>query len=173
MESGIISRMKSTFRSAATSDRVLRAPASTSLSNVGPALLCTAASDIAEPAFPMVKDDSSIAGSKPHYCTVGVPIDDETGLIRNAALLPSGKRKDAWVLLSESLASALLDEGPRLDALQYFLMHKDRAGAPARAISLTRNWKAMLPEPPENAGEAVRRFLHPLFRACISATLES
>src|ERR1700681_1516804 len=109
--------MKCTFRSAATSERVFRAPASTSRANVGPALLCTAASDIAEPAFPMVKDDSSIAGSKLHYRTVGVPIHDETGLIRNAALLPSGERKDAWGLLSESLAGALLDEGPRVDAL--------------------------------------------------------
>jgi hypothetical protein len=87
----------------------------------------------------MVKGDSSIPGSKLHHRTVSAPIHGETSLNPNAVLLLSGKTGCAGGFLSESIASALLDKGPRLDASQYFPMHKDRAGAPASALSLTRH----------------------------------
>jgi hypothetical protein len=146
MESGIISRMKSTLRSARNNHRASSALASTRHAMVGPALLCTAASGVAKRASPMAKDGSSLAVSKLHCRTVGVPIHNETGLIPNESPLLGGERKGVVGYLSERVASALFDKGPRLAASQYFLTHKDRAGAPASAISLTRHWKAMLPE---------------------------
>jgi len=64
-----------------------------------------------------------------HYTTVGTPLRDSAGKIRNGVLVMHGSSGDASQVLAPSFASALVAPGQPLDASRHFLIFPDILGA--------------------------------------------
>src|SRR5579872_2064994 len=64
-----------------------------------------------------------------HFTTVGTPIRDSGGKIRNGVLIMHGSTNDAGQVLAPSFTAPLTGPGQPLDATKYFLIVPDILGA--------------------------------------------
>jgi homoserine O-acetyltransferase len=65
---------------------------------------------------------------KLHYRTLGTPVRDEKGIIRNAVLILHGTGGAGTQFLSEAFAGVLFGPGQLLDAAKYFIILPDNIG---------------------------------------------
>jgi homoserine O-acetyltransferase len=65
---------------------------------------------------------------KLHYATLGSPVRDESGLVRNAILILHGTGGSGQGFLREQFASVLFGPGQLLDATKYFIILPDGIG---------------------------------------------
>jgi homoserine O-acetyltransferase len=63
-----------------------------------------------------------------HYRTIGTPVRDERGIVRNAVLILHGTGGNGASLLGERFAGVLFDRGQLLDATRYFIILPDNIG---------------------------------------------
>ena len=63
-----------------------------------------------------------------HYTTVGVPLKDEAGVVRNAVLILHGTGGTGRAFLREQFAGVLFGPGQLLDATKYFIILPDGIG---------------------------------------------
>jgi homoserine O-acetyltransferase len=66
-----------------------------------------------------------------HYRTIGTPMRDARGTIRNAVLVMHGSSGDARQVLAKSMREPLVGPGLPLDPAKYFLIYPDILGAGA------------------------------------------
>lgn len=64
-----------------------------------------------------------------HYRTIGTPLRDQRGRIRNAVLVMHGSSGDAQQVLAPSMREPLVGPGLALDPAKYFLIYPDILGA--------------------------------------------
>jgi homoserine O-acetyltransferase/O-succinyltransferase len=65
---------------------------------------------------------------KLHYTTIGAPVKDATGAVRNAVLIMHGTTGNGRGFLSNQFAGGLFGPGQLLDATQYYLILPDAIG---------------------------------------------
>lgn len=63
-----------------------------------------------------------------HYTTVGTPLKDERGIVRNAVLIMHGTGGSGRAFLREQFAGVLFGRGQLLDATKYFIILPDAIG---------------------------------------------
>lgn len=65
---------------------------------------------------------------KLHYTTIGTPVRDQTGVVRNAVLVLHGTGGNGRGFLREQFAGVLFGRGQLLDATKYFIILPDGIG---------------------------------------------
>src|SRR5437868_6367786 len=65
---------------------------------------------------------------KLHYTTVGTPVKDKAGVVRNAVLIMHGTGGTGRAFLREQFAGVLFGPGQLLDATKYFIILPDGVG---------------------------------------------
>jgi homoserine O-acetyltransferase len=65
---------------------------------------------------------------KLHYTTIGKPVKDKTGLVRNAVLIMHGTTGSGRGFLGDRFAGKLFGPGQFLDAVKYFIILTDAIG---------------------------------------------
>ncbi|HEX3531783.1 MAG TPA: alpha/beta fold hydrolase [Thermoanaerobaculia bacterium] len=63
-----------------------------------------------------------------HYTTLGTPVKDEAGVVRNAVLILHGTSGDGTGFLKEQFAGQLFGPGQLLDTSRYFVILPDNVG---------------------------------------------
>ena len=63
-----------------------------------------------------------------HYTTLGEPVRDEAGVVRNAVLIMHGTTGSGRGFLSDRFAGGLFSPGQLLDATKYFIILTDAIG---------------------------------------------
>ena len=76
--------------------------------------------------------------------TLGVPTQDETGLITKAILLLRGAAPGATDFLADDSADILFASGQPFDASQYFLIFPEPIDALSEPGELVQQWKVIL-----------------------------
>jgi homoserine O-acetyltransferase/O-succinyltransferase len=75
------------------------------------------------------RSTESVANVRLHYRTIGTPMRDAGGKIRNAVLVMHGSSGDASQVLAASVRDPLVGAGLPLDPTKYFLIFPDILGA--------------------------------------------
>ena len=70
----------------------------------------------------------SLAELKLHYRTIGTPVRDGSGVVRNAVLIMHGTGGSGQQFLSQQFAGTLFGPGQLLDATKYFIILPDGIG---------------------------------------------
>lgn len=63
-----------------------------------------------------------------HYTTIGTPVRDSAGVVRNAVLIMHGTGGSAQQFMREQFAGVLFGPGQLLDASRYFIILPDGIG---------------------------------------------
>jgi homoserine O-acetyltransferase len=74
------------------------------------------------------KSGESLPELKLHYVTLGTPVRDSAGVVRNAVLIMHGTGGSHQQFLRDVYAGALFGEGQLLDARKYFIIIRDAIG---------------------------------------------
>ncbi|HYJ47396.1 MAG TPA: alpha/beta fold hydrolase [Pyrinomonadaceae bacterium] len=74
------------------------------------------------------KNGERLPELKLHYTTLGVPVRDPNGVVRNAVLIMHGTGGAGSQFLTEQFAGVLFGEGQLLDATRYFIILPDGIG---------------------------------------------
>ena len=70
----------------------------------------------------------ALAELKVHYTTIGTPVRDARGVVRNAVLVMHGTTGSGRGFLSETFAGGLFGAGKLLDATKYYIILPDAIG---------------------------------------------
>jgi len=74
-------------------------------------------------------DGQSLPEVRLHYTTIGTPLRDSNGRVKNAVLILHGTNRAGSVFLVPSFAGVLFGPGQLLDASKYYLILPDQLGA--------------------------------------------
>jgi homoserine O-acetyltransferase/O-succinyltransferase len=74
-------------------------------------------------------DGESLPEVRLHYTTIGTPLRDANGRVKNAVLILHGTNRAGRVFLVPSFAGVLFGPGQLLDASKYYLILPDQLGA--------------------------------------------
>jgi len=84
--------------------------------------------DFVIPSY-QLRSGASLADVRLHYRTIGTPMRDARGKIRNGVLVMHGSSGDASQVLAPSMREPLVGPGRALDPSKYFLIFPDILGA--------------------------------------------